>query len=501
MARTNRILPQQCYAVLPGNGRLVTITRGMPGYTLSPLDSDDRQKNRAIADKQNKAIGGVTPDQEKRMITGAIFGWGFADITAGDPARPEKFMALVIRRPGSFGDNAAATLALPATPYELADALDRARGTDERVIYTLVILNCELDYLPQYISPDVNLYELNHLCQRLAGLSHWQLDCFEGMVMMDAAQTGHSPIPVDRLINMTHSTEDCQVVYEAHDDVSLGKFYAENGFVPELEGLPENVFPWLDYGSIGREMREGEGGVFTPDGYVVRSGEIKQAYQSGDAVPTVRPDYTVLLKVAKAFFNDPAYDNEKTSFLKLPAGDEDLFRAVEEVDAASPEECAFTAVDCSVPRLTEKITDELEDSNGESYDRVNELADRLRSLEREGGILTYKAMLEAPPEDISLEEALALARRAEGFLLMREAASPADFARTELDKYAIPMKEELFADTGLRRYGEKLMEHKNAVSTEYGILIPCDGQTMEQCLGRPNRQMDEKAQKDMEMTL
>lgn len=403
-----------------------------------------------------------------------------------------KLMELEISRPGSFGANTAANIALPATPYELADTLDRARVTDSRVIYSLEILDCELDYLPQFISPSVNLYELNHLANRLAALDPWQLDCFEGMVMMDAVQTGYSPISVERLINMTHSLEHCQIAYEAHDDESLGKFYAENGFVPQLDSVPDNIYAWLDFGKIGKEMREGEGGIFTPKGYVVQNGMIARLYQSGEAIPAENPDYTVLLRVTKGHFNDPEYDNDLSALLKLPASDQELFHAVEEVDAASPEECAFTVMDCAIPRLTEKITDELEATNGDCYDLVNELAGQLRKLDREGGIPTYKAMLEAAPKDISLEDSLDLAYQTEGFSILREASSPSDYARAELDKCAIPLKEELFADAGLYHYGEKLMGQNKAAATEYGILVSRDGQTVEQCLVRPDRNMDVK---------
>jgi hypothetical protein len=488
----NKELPLQCYAVLPGDGRLVVITQGEPGYTLSPLDRGDRQRNRTIADEKNKEFGGITPEQEKRMITGAVIGWEFANISADSPAQAKKIMGLEIRRPGSFGNNTFATVVLPATPYELADALDRARVTDDRVIYSLEILGCELDYLPQFISPSTNLYELNYLAQRLAMLNEWELDCFTGMVMMDTVRTEYAPIPVERLINMTYSMADCNIAYEAHDDMSLGKFYADNDFVPALENLPENILSWLDYGKIGKELREGEGGVFTPNGYVVQNGEIAKAYQSGDAIPTGKPDYTVLLRVTKGYFNDPEYDNGLSAILKLPADDETLYRAVEKVEAASPKECAFTAVDCVIPRLTEKITDDMEDTNGGSYDIVNELAGQLRHLDREGSIPTYKAMLEAAPDDISLEDALDLGYQSEGFALMREAATPADYAKAELAKYTIPMKEELFADAILYHYGEKLMEHNNATATDYGVLISRDGQTVEQCLVRPDRNMDLK---------
>ena len=403
----------------------------------------------------------------------------------------DKKFELIISRPGSFGANTSATLALPATPYELADALDKARVTDEKVIHSIEILSCELDYLPQFLSPSTNLYELNHLAHRLSALSQWELDCFEGMVMMDTIQTNYAPIAVERLINMTHSMENCQIAYEAHDDASLGLFYADNGFVPELEILPENVFKWLDYGKIGKEMREGEGGVFTPSGYVVQNGEISQAYKSGDAIPTQKPDYAVLFKVTKGYFNDPKYDNELTTFLKLPTDDKKLYRAVGEVDATSPEECAFTAVDCIVPRLTEIINNTLDVSIGDCCGQMNELARQLQQLDNTGDIPTYKAMLEAAPKDISLEEALDLAYQTESFSLLREVSSPADYAAKEIHRlmsYENDVGLEKYFD--LPGYGRHIIEKNGIAKTSYGLLEPQDGQTVEQCLGRPDQSME-----------
>ncbi len=400
-----------------------------------------------------------------------------------------KLFELEISRPGSFGTNTAAILALPATPYEILDALDRARVTDERVIYSSEILSCELDYLPQFLIPSTNLYELNHLAQRLSGLSEWELDCFEGMVMMDTVRTQYAPIAIERLINMTHSTADCQIAYEAHDDASLGLFYADNSFVPALETLPENVFKWLDYSKIGKEMREDESGVFIPSGYVVQNGEIAQAYKSGDVIPTQKPDYMVLLKITKGYFNDPDYDNELTTTLRLPADNQALFRAMKEVDAVVTAECVFSAVDCVIPRLTEAVTDELEATGG-GYAMVNELAGQLQRLDREGRLPTCKAMLEAAPKDISLADALDLAYQTDSFMLLRETASPADYAAKEIQKimsYESGKDLEKYFD--LPGYGRFIMEKNGVSETAYGLLEPHDGQTLEQCLNRSDHHM------------
>jgi len=398
-----------------------------------------------------------------------------------------KIFEVELSRWNPSGANPSAQITLPATPYELADALEKARITEDSV-YSVELLSCKLDYLPQFISPDINLYELNHLTHRLSALSKWELDCFEGMVMMDAVQTQYAPIPVDRLINMTHSMAHCQVAYEAHDDASLGKFYADNDFVPALENVSDEVYEYLDFGKIGREMREGEGGVFTPHGYVVQNGEIAAEYHSGDASTLGKPDYAVLLRVTKGYFNGPAYDNETAVFLKLPAEDAALLQAVDAVGAASPEECAFSVEDCITPSLTEKISDALYASEGDYYGLVNELAEQLRQLETDNHLLTYKAMLAEAPGDISLEEALDLASMTEEFELLSEVASPAEYAKVEIQRML-----SLAGDNGLSlfcnldNYGRYLLEQRGVAETSYGMLEPQNGMTVEQCLNRPNQ--------------
>ncbi len=486
-------LPQQCL-FMNANGEIMSIEYGKSGFSRSELSTENRKANREIVNSYNERHG-ITAEQVKMMHSGALHGWDTLHASHSSHQQESSvkngcIFEIEISRPGSFGAETSATLSLPATPYELLDALDKARVTDERVIYSSEILNCELDYLPQFISTNTNLYELNHLAHRLSSLSEWEKDCFEGLVMMDTIQTSYAPIGVDRLINMTHSTEDCQLVYEAHDDRAFGKFYADNDFVPKLENVPDEIYECLDFGKIGKEMREGEGGVFTPHGYVLQNGEISQTYHSGDAIPLEKPDYTVLLRVTKGYFNDPEYDNDLTALLKLPATDEELYRAVEKAGAASPKECSFTAMDCSLPWLTEKITDHLEETDGGGYDLVNELAEQLQKLNGTAEASVCKAMLKSAPEDIPLENALDLAYQASEFRLLREIASPADYAKAELAKCTIPLKEELLQSQNLYRYGEKLMEQNKAVSTDYGILYSPAGQTVEQCLPHPGQHME-----------
>lgn len=482
-------LPEQCL-FMNANGEIMRIEYGKPGFNRSELNTENRKANQVIVNSYNEKHG-ITAEQVDTMHQGALFGWNVPQLSRQEHSgmKSGHIFEVEISRPGSFGAETSSTLTLPAAPYEILDALDKARITNERVIYSAEIIGCELDYLPQFIGNNANLYELNHLAERLFSLNEWELDCFEGMVMMDTIRTQYSPIAVDRLINMTHSMNDCHVVYEAHDDSTLGKFYADNDFVQKLKNVPDEIYECLDFGKIGKEMREGEGGVFTPHGYVVQNSEILQTYHSGDAVTLEKPDYTVLLRVTKGYFNDPQYDNNLVAFLKLPADDEMLSQAVEAVKAASPEECVFSAADCMIPSFTEKIGDALYESEGDRYGLVNELAQQLRYIKEENGVLTYKAMLETTPADISLEDVLDLAFLTGEFELLSETASPADYAEKEVQRMmSFESDDGLEQFCNLEGYGRYLMEKYGIAQTPYGLLEQQNGRTVEQCLNnRPSK--------------
>lgn len=209
-----------------------------------------------------------------------------------------KIFELEIGLYNPYSENTYAEVLLPATPYEIIDAFHKARINDDS-IYSIECISCKLDYLPQFIDESIDLYELNHLAELLIRFNEYELNCFEGVVMMDAERNNHSPIGVERLINMAHSVENCQIAYEAYGDLSLGKFYVDNDFVPEVETLSESVFRLLDYEKISKEMRMSEGEVFTSKGYVVLNGKIPEIYQSHGATPIENPDYTILLQIAK----------------------------------------------------------------------------------------------------------------------------------------------------------------------------------------------------------
>lgn len=81
---------------------------------------------------------------------------------------------------------------------------------------------------------------------------------------------------------------DCCHVVGATSDAELGRFYAENGFMEELDGLSDDVFEMLDFGKIGKALRTGENGTFTRSGYVVKHSELVTAPPCAKELPESR---------------------------------------------------------------------------------------------------------------------------------------------------------------------------------------------------------------------
>ena len=150
----------------------------------------------------------------------------------------------------SPGDNAYATLSLPAGPYELLDALERVRPDGPNDVDMMVEEYYGYEYLAPYILPQPDLYGLNALAEKLSKLTEDGAIAFHGLVQMEAGKAD-SHLSIQRLLDLAYSTDCCHVV-AALNDSQLGRFYADNGFVPDVENLSDEAYDLLDFEQIGR---------------------------------------------------------------------------------------------------------------------------------------------------------------------------------------------------------------------------------------------------------
>ena len=368
-----------------------------------------------------------------------------------------------------------ANLILPATPYELLDALDKLR-----------LENGELPHwkISRYRNTGCfrcnvqgTIYELNALAEKLSELNEVQTIAYDGLLSMEP-----DPVMVSRMIDLAHSTDCCHVITEARNDWALGRFYVESGLLPEMSGLSERQRALLDYEKIGREQRQAEGGVFVRRdyantlGYVVQKQELKEVYKDLDL--TLRqPDYSFLLHIARGYYAPPAADCEKAVQLQLPAEYEVLEGVLASLKVNDWQETVWYGLDCCVPALTDMIYSiGVNDAFTQDWmDRLNGLAQQLSDMDAQT-LNTYKALLEtADCKDIQSAELLA--DTLDNYILSTQFSSPSEVAKGELSLILPDQEVELIIPhLNLYQYGQALIEKCGGTLTGYGLIERRDGQ-------------------------
>lgn len=381
----------------------------------------------------------------------------------------------------SNGPDRDAELDLPASDYKLLDLMEQLRLEPGKLPY-LEILNCweEYSYLERCIGELPDVFQLNALAKKLSELSMVKdMAAFEGLVGMEIKK-GASPVPLPRLIDFAHSADCCHVVEDAVTDYELGRFLAENEFVPEAEGLSDAAFELLDFVKIGREHREAMGGIYTGFGYVEQHDPLAEVYKTLDLTPKA-PDYTILLKVSKGFFNDPGYDNEKTVQLKLPASPEILETALETVEAWDWREVGWSCLDCRVPALTEMVSDA-----EEGIDFLSHLAQNLADMDQKS-LTAYKALLEAT-DCKDLRSAETLMYSLDNYIFSPQYSSPTDVAKGKLSFILCDEDAEmLIPHLNLYQYGQALIKRCSGTLTSYGLIEREDHQPIQAIENMPSQ--------------
>ena len=166
-----------------------------------------------------------------------------------------------------------AKLELPASLWEVWDAMEKVRLQTDDILYMEIEDYFAFEYLSPHLDGlDISLNELNDLAAQLAALDEVQGIAFEGMFSIEVQRKVNANggiITLQDLRDLAVSAKtDCYHVVDAADDAQLGCFYAENGFIPELDGVSDAVFKMLDFAGIGRMMRCSENGVFVGSLYV-----------------------------------------------------------------------------------------------------------------------------------------------------------------------------------------------------------------------------------------
>ena len=368
-------------------------------------------------------------------------------------------------------NEAYAKLDLPASPWELWDAMEKVRLNEGEQLYMEIEDYEAFGYLAPYLDGlDISLIELNDLAALLSPLDEVQEAAFEGLFSMEVQRKVNANggvITLQDLRDLAVSARtDCYHVVDAADDAQLGRFYAENDFVPELDGVSNEVFEMLDFAGIGRMMRCSENGVFVGSLYVLRDGELTTAPPVQKALPG-KPGYLFRLTLGL----HPDIGDARTVTLDLPAAEAELLDAQEQLGVEGWEGVTVIDYDGIIPYAVD-FTDlpmELEEFNA--------FTKAARDIPRSEGP-KLKALLEQfGVQDI--ETALLLTEHLADYILTPGISSPQEAA---LDQLCFIMDREeavrLIPYVNLFNYGETVIHADNAALTSYGLLHRADYEPM-----------------------
>ena len=362
-----------------------------------------------------------------------------------------------------------AKLELPASPWELWDAIEKVRLKDGEELYMEIEDYYDFSCLAPHLSGlDITLMELNNLAAHLSELDELQQIGFNGLLQIAVERKrweNAGILTVQDMRDLSVSADCCHVA-DVTDDAQLGRFYAENDFVPEVNGLPNELFEMLDFAKLGKKMRIEEGGVYTGNDYVVQSRNLRTAPPCQKGLPQ-KPDYLFRLMLGL----HPDIGDDRTVTLILPAAEAELLDAQEQLGVEGWEGVTVIDYDGIIPYAAE-FTDlpmELEE--------LNAFTKAVRDIPR-SEVPKLKALLEQF-EVQDIETAMLLTEHLADYILMPNLSSPQEAA---LDQLCFIMNREeavrLIPYVNLFNYGETVIHADNAALTSYGLLHRADYQPM-----------------------
>lgn len=366
----------------------------------------------------------------------------------------------------SATDERGVELTFPVSQYEMMDAFEQIHTKSPGDVYWQVDEFYCFDYLAPHLDENMSIFEFNSLTEQLSKLDSYQETALEGLLQMQVnkhMQENGGPITVQELMMLAHNVDHCHVLADVHTDTELGKFCADNDFLPELTALPDSVYALLDYAKIGKQMRESEAGTFTPHGYVVRTEELQP-------LPDYEPQRDINYMIRLALMN---HENEqKTAVLDLPATEQRMQEVQKELDAPEWFDAQFTGCDAIVPRLNTMLTDV------EDLPRINELAKSLQELKANGQLTKFKAVVSATQCE-SLDDVFDRLEKLPQYCFETKIRDKDALVRDELefvlggrdaDLIYKHLNREAYAEDVLKQYGAELTPYGMVNRADFGPL-------------------------------
>ena len=382
-------------------------------------------------------------------------------------------------------DERGVELTFPVSRYEMMDAFEQIHTKSPGDVYWQVDEFYCFDYLAPHLDESMSIFEFNSLTEQLSKLDSYQETALEGLLQMQVKnhmQENSGIITVPELMMLAHNVDHCHVLADVHTDTELGKFCADNDFLPELTALPDSVYALLDYAKIGKQMRESEAGAFTPHGYVVRTEELQP-------LPDYEPQRDINYMIRLTLMN---HENEqKTAVLDLPATEERLLEVQKELDAPEWYDAQFTGCDAIVPQLNTLLTDV------EDIPRINELAHSLLELKANGQLTKFKAVISATQCE-TLEDVFDRIEKLPQYCFETKIRDKDALVRDELE-FVLGGKDAdlIYKHLNCEAYAEDVLKQYGAEITPYGMVNRADFGPLHEPIPKQHQEQTQEPQMGM----
>lgn len=352
-----------------------------------------------------------------------------------------------------------AELQLPATENEIKDAFERARINNDNQRYT--IKECrlyEFDLAEDIRSELLDLSKLNYLVKIIGRFSPYEHKLFRGYREKKALNI----LDINALINIAYNLDSCEIIDTIFDAETLGKMYVDNGMLGWLAQMPKEAWPFLNYNSIGEDLKTTQRGLFTEDGYFTCNEERFTEVYDGEKFPEDFDDDKYIFKL---YITPKKAETEKPEkWLTLPVSKEGKANFLKEIGAESFDDCillAFQSMESNIPMCIKDMS---------QLGLLNSLAHRMRDMEKSGELAKFKAVLEGFGCE-TLDTAIGYANKLQDFVLYPESSSAIEYAKEvykELFGDIVP--EALEKHFNFASYSVDLMNTEKIAITEYGVI-------------------------------
>lgn len=368
-----------------------------------------------------------------------------------------------------------AELLLPATDYEVKDAMQRTRAVGRENTVEVSILECDILPEMQDIRLDTfSLDELNFLAKRLASLHDEELPVFYAVTEQIFNDTDENPVSIKDLINCTYGLDTVPVAHNVSNLAELGRFAFENELLSDLDGIPESAVPFLNAEQIGRVQQKNDKGIFEGNLYIPTVHYDRPEVYDGKSLPEEEAENSVfLLKVGAYPKHSFSAGTPALYDLCLPADSDKLFNITRACGEPEINLCFCYEFYSSVPQITSDIFESMEE-----IDELNSLAQRITRMS-EAEQVKFKAILDAE-NTASIQDALNVAQNLWRYKFTAEPdTADAFFKRYIFENTSTEFDSRWLENLLPRNEANKLLGRIGATLTDYGVISARNGHLFE----------------------